>query len=260
MTQLQAAGFAVTLIRAAHIAQIVGRKLRQCHDPRPAISRSPALRGRVLRCNRVSFSRRPGGLCLEGDVMKELAREGLGWQDAHGNWHQLPDTAQITAAAKVLFAQDLGSAEDFACEWELLKSDYLACAREMLEAAGASTNAQIEALRARVAELEAERDTPETADFIEGVKREAAHQRYRWGVDHDAGKTPFDWFWLIGYLAQKAANAAVQGDSKKAMHHTISTAAALANWHLFLAGVDTRMRPGIDPSLATLAAKDNSDG
>jgi hypothetical protein len=58
------------------------------------------------------------------------------------------------------------------------------------------------------------------------------------------GKTPFDWFWLVGYLAQKAATSAVNGDAEKARHHTISTAAALANWHLALSGTDTRMVPG----------------
>ncbi len=89
-------------------------------------------------------------------------------------------------------------------------------------------------------------NTPETADFMAGVPLEAAHQRERWGADHDAGKTPLDWFWLIGYLAQKAAFAAMAGDAAKAMHHTISTAAALANWHAALSGKDSSMRPGID--------------
>ena len=89
-------------------------------------------------------------------------------------------------------------------------------------------------------------NTPETADFMAGVPIEAAHQRERWGSEHDAGKTPFDWFWLVGYLAQKAATAAVSGDAEKAKHHTISTAAALANWHAALTG-QTDMRPGIGP-------------
>lgn len=91
-------------------------------------------------------------------------------------------------------------------------------------------------------------NSPETADFMAGVPIEAAHQRERWGAAHDLGKTPFDWFWLIGYLAQKAADAGVRGDTEKAKHHTISTAAALANWHAALAGIDTQMRPGIDPA------------
>ncbi|WP_428968241.1 hypothetical protein ACQR50_10315 [Sphingomonas sp. Xoc002] len=89
-------------------------------------------------------------------------------------------------------------------------------------------------------------NTPETADFMAGVPLEAAHQRERWGVSHDGGKTPFDWFWLIGYLAQKAASSQVAGDMDKALHHTISTAAALANWHAQISG-RTDMRPGIGP-------------
>lgn len=106
---------------------------------------------------------------------------------------------------------------------------------------------EVQELRERVAELNALLNEPITNDFIEGVRVEAPHQRNRWGVDHDAGKTPWDWFWLIGYLAQKAATAAVAGDVEKAKHHTISTAAALANWHLALSGGDDRMRPGIVP-------------
>lgn len=97
----------------------------------------------------------------------------------------------------------------------------------------------------KCAALIAERDTPEVVDFAKAVQLEAWHQRDRWGADHDTGKTPFDWFWLVGYLAQKAATAQVAGDADKALHHTISTAAALANWHLAIAGVHSAMRPGI---------------
>lgn len=102
------------------------------------------------------------------------------------------------------------------------------------------------ALTARVKELEKLLNTPETDDFLKGVQLEAAHQRTRFSSEHDAGKTAFDWFWLIGYLAQKAAAAEVAGDLEKAKHHTISTAAALANWHLRLSGGDNSMRPGIE--------------
>jgi len=94
--------------------------------------------------------------------------------------------------------------------------------------------------------LELQVNSPEIEDFSKSVVLEAAYQRERWGAQHDAGKTPFDWFWLIGYLAQKAADAHVHGDVDKAKHHTISTAAALANWHLAITGLDTNMRPGID--------------
>lgn len=89
-------------------------------------------------------------------------------------------------------------------------------------------------------------NTPELHDFSRGAVLEALHQRERWGSSHDAGKTPFDWFWLIGYLAQKAAAAHVAGDVDKALHHCISTAAALANWHAAISGEHTGMRPGIE--------------
>jgi hypothetical protein len=88
---------------------------------------------------------------------------------------------------------------------------------------------------------------PEVDDFVKGAVLEAAHQVERHGVEHDAGKAPLDWFWLIGYLVQKAATAAMAGDAEKAKHHTISTAAALANWHAALSGRDSGMRPGIEP-------------
>lgn len=88
---------------------------------------------------------------------------------------------------------------------------------------------------------------PELHDFAKGAVLEAAHQRERWGSLHDAGKTPLDWFWLIGYLSQKAAMAQIAGDTDKALHHTVSTAAALANWHAAISGAHTAMRPGIMP-------------
>lgn len=106
-------------------------------------------------------------------------------------------------------------------------------------------------LMSKVAHLERRLNTPEVEDFAAGVVAEAQHQRERFGSDHDAGKAPLDWFWLIGFLAQKAAFAALAGDRNKALHHTISTAAALANWHAALSGHDTAMRPGIaDPEVA----------
>jgi len=99
--------------------------------------------------------------------------------------------------------------------------------------------------------------SPELNDFAAGVVREAVHQRERWGAAHDAGKDPQDWFWLLGYLGGKALAAAMAGDREKALHHTISTAAALANWHAQLLGAEAAMRPGIGPGNAayeTLAA------
>lgn len=89
-------------------------------------------------------------------------------------------------------------------------------------------------------------NTPIVNDWLEGVRIEVPHQQERWGAEHDAGKTPADWFWLVGYLAGKALHAHVAGDQDKAKHHTISTGATLANWWRSIAGQPGPMRPGID--------------
>lgn len=90
-------------------------------------------------------------------------------------------------------------------------------------------------LEARIGELEALISSPETADFTRGVSIEVAHQAERWGAMHDANKSPGDWFWLIGYLSQKAMVAHMAGDVEKARHHCITTAAALSKWHRLIA-------------------------
>lgn len=100
--------------------------------------------------------------------------------------------------------------------------------------------------RAEVEVIVGHLNTPEVHDFMDGARREAWHQRVRWPSSHDSGKTPADWFWLVGYLAGKALTAHVAGNTEKALHHTISTAAALCNWHAAVLG-RTNMRPGIEP-------------
>lgn len=88
------------------------------------------------------------------------------------------------------------------------------------------------ALRTRIRELEQEINTPEIVDFVKAVQLEAAHQRQRWGSEHDTGKTVADWYWLLGYLAGKALFNLMAGNREKGLHHIITTAAACANWHL----------------------------
>lgn len=97
------------------------------------------------------------------------------------------------------------------------------------------------ALRGRVFELEALINNPHTAEFLEAVRLEAAHQRERWAADHDAGKEDADWYWLIGHLAGKAIHK-----PEKRLHHIITTAAACLNWHMART-VGNDMRPGISP-------------
>lgn len=95
-------------------------------------------------------------------------------------------------------------------------------------------------------------DSPQTTDFLDAVRNEAAHQVSRWSAAHDDGKMPQDWFWLLGYLAGKALQSATtfnvtgkREDLDKAMHHTISSAAALMNWHAHMRGDADGFRPGI---------------
>jgi hypothetical protein len=107
--------------------------------------------------------------------------------------------------------------------------------------------AERDELVAEVERLTALIDTPHTDDWLSAVPLEAAHQVKRWGVEHDVGKTPLDWFWLIGYLAQKAATSVLAGDVEKAKHHTVSTGAVLLNWFRRLTGDDHTFQPGIDP-------------
>jgi hypothetical protein len=106
---------------------------------------------------------------------------------------------------------------------------------ETEESWGEKVQAELERLNAII-------NTPHTDDFLKSVSIEAEHQRRRWD---DSGKTPADWFWLVGYLAGKALNALIAGDQDKAKHHVITTAAALANWHLVLRGDDaaTTVKP-----------------
>lgn len=94
----------------------------------------------------------------------------------------------------------------------------------------------IEQQATRIQTLESLLNQPHTADFISAVEFEAGHQRLRWDASHDAAKQPADWFWLLGYLSGKALSGFVGGDNDKALHHIISSAAVLLNWHRQEAG------------------------
>ena len=101
-------------------------------------------------------------------------------------------------------------------------------------------------------------NSPHTVDFFESARLEVAHQVERWGTAHDVAKQPADWHWLMGYLAGKALQAHATGDLKKALHHTISSAAALANWHAAIAQIDNRFEPG-NSTIQELADKTFKD-
>jgi len=114
--------------------------------------------------------------------------------------------------------------------------------REIMQQAAA----EIERLRGLV-------DNPITADFLAGVQAEAAHQVLRWGVAHDRSKSAENWFWLVGYLAGKCLRSSIAGDREKALHHTISAAAALAQWHAAILADTSDAGVGVDADLAPLA-------
>lgn len=96
-------------------------------------------------------------------------------------------------------------------------------------------------------------NSPQTGDFLEAVRAEKAHQIQRWGRAHDRSKSAEHWFWLVGYLAGKALRAAVTGDRAKALHHCVSSAAALANWFDAIQADDTSAGIGADEDLQAKA-------
>lgn len=106
---------------------------------------------------------------------------------------------------------------------------------------------EIERLRAII-------NTPHAGDFMRAISIEAEHQRQRWGAEGDSGKTPADWFWLVGYLAGKALHSHASGNVEKGEHHIITTAAACANWHRALFG-KTDMRPGHEEGTGLIATQ-----
>jgi hypothetical protein len=136
--------------------------------------------------------------------------------------------------------------------------------RERFEAA--------EAERARLHDLV---NTPELVNFPLAVQLEAVHQVERWGKEDRTSKEPLDWYWLVGYLAGRAQEHHKEAERllpllqawslnsphakelldhlreqidfhrEKAVHHCITTAAALSHWHASVLGLAS-LNPGHD--------------
>lgn len=133
-------------------------------------------------------------------------------------------------------------------------------------------------LAGELAALQALINNPQTDQFLRATKNELIHQVQRWGTVSDRAKEPQDWFWLVGYLAGKALHhhkaAESQGQEvdrqkaagiecgalvaalnrEKALHHTISTAAALGNWFLAIKLGPQDMAPGASDLVESLEA------
>lgn len=116
-------------------------------------------------------------------------------------------------------------------------------------AVGVNLLREMEKLQIEVKVLQDIVNTPLFDDFTEAVKREAAHQVQRWGRAHDRSKSAENWFWLVGYLSGKALRSAITGDREKALHHTISSAAALMQWHAAILWDKTSSGLGSDEDL-----------
>lgn len=89
-------------------------------------------------------------------------------------------------------------------------------------------------LKRQVEELRQIIDSPLYEPFFDAVRNEAAHQAHHRAAD-DEVKTPMEWNGLIAFLSSKAYMAHNAGDREKALHHTISSCAALFHWHQHIA-------------------------
>lgn len=125
----------------------------------------------------------------------------------------------------------------------------VACWEALDGKAGVAALLEFTQLEVQVKTLQELVNTPVFEDFTEAVKREGAHQIARWGKAHDRSKSAENWFWLVGYLAGKALRANIDGDREKALHHTISSAAALMQWHAAIKGDPTGCGLGDDVDL-----------
>jgi len=90
---------------------------------------------------------------------------------------------------------------------------------------------EVAKLKADLTRLNNILDSPETVDFLKGIVKEAGFQLKKWGSEHDEKKSLDDWLWLIAHLSTKASQASRYGDKEKYLHHIITCAAALFNWH-----------------------------
>jgi hypothetical protein len=116
---------------------------------------------------------------------------------------------------------------------------------------------EVLALRAEVARLHALINNPHTEEFLSAVQYEAAHQRYRFGEAEDRKKSAENWHWLLGKLAGKCLFAVILGDKEKALHHTVSSGAMLANWFQAIKLDTSGSGRGLDLDLPSLETSEN---
>lgn len=190
------------------------------------------------------------------NIIKKLDRERMGIRGSRATVAQLAEELADVVICADLIAMHEGIDLDAAVAAKFNATSEKVGLQTRLVWADRHLRDEREVLFAEIGRLREAINTPLNDDWFGGVKREAVHQVERWSASHDAGKAPEDWFWLIGFLAGKALHAAKNGDVDKALHHTISTAAVLLNWHRALSGISTAMRPGIDPAERGISAEE----
>ena len=176
---------------------------------------------------------------VERAVRLQFTRCGLAGKEIDGEL--LDEDAMERDAINLALGEDTGCLVDEEINAENIDVLFVDEKLEELE----ERMREHEEMRVELYNLKVLLSTPEVEDFDKAVPLEAAHQVRRWGAEHDAGKMPMDWFWLVGYLAGKALAAHMNGDPHKAKHHCISTAAVLRNWHAHIRAGTSDMRPGI---------------
>lgn len=110
---------------------------------------------------------------------------------------------------------------------------------------------------AEITRLRALINNPHTEEFLSAVQYEAAHQRYRFGEAEDRQKSAENWRWLLGKLAGKCLRAVILGDKEKALHHTVSSAAALSNWFQAIKLDTSGCGEGLDLDLPSLVTSES---
>jgi len=181
-------------------------------------------------------------------TLEELKNIALAATRGQWTWWTSNSVRRLTAAG----GADGGvlHATSHPADWH---ADLVISPADMAHIAAASP-ANILPLIEELAHLRALVNSPELLNFSNGVILEAAHQVEKWGPAHDRNKSAEHWYWLVGYLAGKALRAAISGDKEKALHHTISSAAALANWHAAISADTTGTGIGADLDLQPEAA------
>jgi len=162
--------------------------------------------------------------------------------DSHPNRDELAEAEAALADAE----QELMYRRQEAARW--MKERDEAAARVHLLKTGKPGKVpelvDVDLLQARVVELLAAINVPETKNFARAIILEAAHQRARWSRS-DRHKSAYDWGGLICMLAGKAVHGTrhdrdsgtnADKEAEQTAHRIITVAATALNWFVAIGG------------------------